>query len=194
MTMSDQYFPINFEAEISYLKDPFRACSDEVVADANLRVTRTKLVRDMRPRKDDFKLDIHGFEVLHLPYQDRNDKDINQIQTKYYEEIEELLREKLGVKHVFCFAPVLRPLDLSEKIIPNTQKTIPRPHLDFGPNSASEGWWNWFTDTGLQKDVPAWLESVGADLSSPTSAPRFSILGQVTLPPLTYGMNNTAMI
>jgi hypothetical protein len=175
--MSNQLSPVNFVTEISYLKDPKRVCSDEVVADANLRAPYTKLVRDMRPNKADFKLDVHGFEVVHLPYRKRNDKDIAEIQSKYYKEIEELLREKFGVKHVFCFAPVLRPFDLSDKALPNTQKTIPRPHLDFGPKSASEGWWNWFTDPGLQTGVPAWLESVGVDLSDPTEAPRFSILG-----------------
>ncbi|RYN29241.1 hypothetical protein AA0112_g7372 [Alternaria arborescens] len=175
--MSSQLTPINFETEISYLKDPQRVCSDEVVADASLRAPRTKLVRDMRPNKNDFKLDIHGFEVLHLPYRERNDKDIKEIQNKYYKEIEELLKDKISAKHVFCFAPVLRPLDLSDKPIPNTQKTIPRPHLDFGPKSASEGWWTLFTDPGLQTGVPVWLESLGVDLSDVRKAPRFSILG-----------------
>ncbi|KAF1365569.1 hypothetical protein EJ07DRAFT_151054 [Lizonia empirigonia] len=175
--MSNQLPPINFHTEISYLKDPKRVCSDEVVADASLRAPRTKLVRDMRPNQDDFKLDIHGFEILHLPYRERNEKDSKEIQTKYYKEIEELLKEKIGVKHVFCFAPVLRPFDLSDKSIPNTQKTIPRPHLDFGPKSASEGWWTWFTDANLRAAVPAWLESIGVDLSIAKKAQRFSILG-----------------
>ena len=175
--MSNQLSPVDFHTEISYLKDPERVCSDEVVADANLRAPRTKLVRDMRPNKDDFKLDTHGFQVLHLPYRERNDKDIKEIQTAYYKEIEEVLRKEIGVKHVFCFAPVLRPLDLSDKPIPNTQKTIPRPHLDFGPKSASEGWWTWFTDPELQAAVPRWLESVGADLSDAAKAPRFCLLG-----------------
>ncbi|KNG45956.1 extracellular serine carboxypeptidase [Stemphylium lycopersici] len=175
--MSTQLSPVDFHTEISYLKDPERVCSDEVVADASLRAPRTKLVRDMRPNKDNFKLDTHGFQVLHLPYRERNDKDIKEIQTAYYKEIEEVLRKEIGVKHVFCFAPVLRPLDLSEKPIPNTQKTIPRPHLDFGPKSASEGWWTWFTDPELQAAVPRWLESVGADLSDAATAPRFCLLG-----------------
>ncbi len=162
------------------MKDPERVCSDEVVADASLRAPHTKLVRDMRPNQDDFNLDTYGFQVLHLPYRERNDKDMQEIQTKYYKEVEDLLKEKLGVKHAFCFAPVLRPFDLSDKPIPNTQKTIPRPHLDFGPNSASEGWWNWFTDANLRAAVPAWLESIGVDLSDAEEAPRFSILGYVT--------------
>lgn len=77
---------------------------------------------------------------------------------------------------MYCFAPVLRPLDYAEKPVPNKGKTIPRPHLDFGPNSAQK-WWEWFTDPGLQNGVPAWLDSIGVDISDPATGPRYSILG-----------------
>ncbi|KAK8107209.1 uncharacterized protein PG998_009222 [Apiospora kogelbergensis] len=165
--------PINFETEIAYLKDPERVVSDEVVGDASLREPHKKIVYDMRPARDEFELDIHGFQILDIPLKERNDKDISEVTTKYFKEVEELLKDKLGAKHVYCFAPVLRPLDLADKPIPNTQKTIPRPHLDFGPASAAE-WWKWFTDPGLQQGVPAWLESIGVDWNQP---PRYSILG-----------------
>lgn len=172
-TMAAAVAPINFETEIAYLKDPERVVSDEVVGDASLREPHKKIVYDMRPARDEFELDIHGFQILDIPLKERNDKDINEVTTKYFKEVEELLKDKLGAKHVYCFAPVLRPLDLADKPIPNTQKTIPRPHLDFGPASAAE-WWKWFTDPGLQQGVPAWLESIGVDWNQP---PRYSILG-----------------
>ncbi|KAK8134622.1 hypothetical protein PG984_006634 [Apiospora sp. TS-2023a] len=165
--------PVNFETEIAYLKDPERVVSDEVVADASLRAPHKKLIYDMRPNRDAFTLDVHGFQILDIPAKERNDKDITAVTTTYFREVEDLLKAKLGVRYVYCFAPVLRPLDLAAKPVPNTQKTIPRPHLDFGPGSAAE-WWKWFTDPGLQRGVPAWLESIGVDWKEP---PRYSILG-----------------
>ncbi|KAI9150202.1 Cytochrome P450 monooxygenase BOA3 [Paramyrothecium foliicola] len=136
-TIAGVYVPKG--AVITYLKDPGRVVSDEVVPDASLKAPRTKLVQDMRPRVNNFSLDTHGFQILHLPYKERNDKVMDDIQNKYFKEIEEVLREQIGVKHVFCFAPVLRPLDIPGKAVPNTQKTIPRPHLEFRAKDGKRG-------------------------------------------------------
>lgn len=84
----------DFETEVCYLKDPQRVCSDEVVPDESLKAPRKVQVHDMRPALASYDLDVHGFQLLNLPYKERKDTDLDEIKSAYFEEITELLKKE----------------------------------------------------------------------------------------------------
>lgn len=86
--------PEDFEANILYFKNPGRPCAEEVVTDESLHSWKKVLVKDIRPDMDSYKLDVHGFQVFHMPYKQRKDADINEVRKAYYAEIEQLLKDQ----------------------------------------------------------------------------------------------------
>lgn len=71
-------------------------------------------VTDIRSRLSDFTIDESGFELTwhetKMSYEDFGDHAI--ITTKYFREIEEFLKQKLGASRVFIFDKTVRMLSL----------------------------------------------------------------------------------
>ena len=70
--------------------------------------TRPVVVYDMRGREEEYSLDKNGFQFVHWPSTEHAFTDPETIRTKYYTEVEELLKSVTGAKRVFIFDHTIR--------------------------------------------------------------------------------------
>ena len=70
--------------------------------------TRPVVVHDMRGREKEYSLDKNGFQFVHWPSTEHAFTDSETIKTKYYTEVEELLKSVTGAKRVFIFDHTIR--------------------------------------------------------------------------------------
>ena len=66
------------------------------------------VVHDVRGREDAFTLDGQGFQFVHWPSAEKEFVDEEAIRTRYYAEVEALLKEATGAKRVFIFDHTIR--------------------------------------------------------------------------------------
>ncbi len=66
------------------------------------------VIHDARGREDEFTLDKQGFQFVHWPSSEKEFVDEEAIKTKYYAEVEALLKEATGAKRIFIFDHTIR--------------------------------------------------------------------------------------
>ena len=70
--------------------------------------SRSIVVHDVRGREGEYSLDKNGFQFVHWPSAEKAFMDPELIKTKYYAEVEELLKSVTGGKRVFIFDHTIR--------------------------------------------------------------------------------------
>ena len=66
------------------------------------------VVHDVRGREAEFTLDKNGFQYVRWPSVEKDFTDDDVIKTKYYPEVEQILKETTGAKRVFIFDHTIR--------------------------------------------------------------------------------------
>ncbi|TFK90990.1 hypothetical protein K466DRAFT_483666 [Polyporus arcularius HHB13444] len=66
------------------------------------------IVHDVRGREAEFTLDIQGLQFIHFPSAETDFVDDEIIKTKYYAEVESLLKRETGAKRVHIFDHIIR--------------------------------------------------------------------------------------
>jgi len=85
-----------------------------------------KTVQDIAGREKEFGVDVSGFQVIESPAQEKDFDDDARITTKYYAEVEELLRTHLkGVKKVVIFDHTIR-----KRVDNAARKPVRAVHVD----------------------------------------------------------------
>ncbi|KAI8978771.1 hypothetical protein BD414DRAFT_421802 [Trametes punicea] len=93
---------------------------------------RAVIVHDARGREDEFSLDVHGFQFMKHVSAEKEFVDEDAIKTRYYKEIEELLKNVTGAKRVFIFDHTIRRHSEKDGTLPRNQLRGPveRVHID----------------------------------------------------------------
>ena len=103
-TSLNYYTPIGTEEPYQYVLAP-----PEGKEPNNLGVEPHDVtVHDARGREAEFSLDKNGFQFVHWPSTEHAFTDPETIRTKYYTEVEELLKSVTGAKRVFIFDHTIR--------------------------------------------------------------------------------------
>lgn len=93
---------------------------------------RKRSVENIRGREGEFGTDVSGFGVYHYPAKEKSFTDDQQVRTGYYEEVEQLLRDRLpGVKKVVIFDHTIRR---NQKASP--RQPVQQVHVDQTPGAA----------------------------------------------------------
>ena len=97
-------------------------------------------IEDIRGRENEFSLDKSGFQVVHAPsqttYEDFNDEE--KIKTKYYAEIEDILKKVTGAHKVVIFDHTIRRAIPGQVDKPSSRGPVGRVHIDQTPWAGEE--------------------------------------------------------
>ncbi|KAH9939814.1 hypothetical protein B0H21DRAFT_31508 [Amylocystis lapponica] len=66
------------------------------------------VIHDVRGKEDTVSLDTTGFQFVKYPSVEKDFADEEAIKTKYYQEVEDILRKEAGAKRVFIFDHTIR--------------------------------------------------------------------------------------
>ncbi|RDX42379.1 hypothetical protein OH76DRAFT_112417 [Lentinus brumalis] len=89
------------------------------------------VIHDARGREDEFTLDKQGFQFVHWPSSEKEFVDEEAIKTKYYAEVEALLKEATGAKRIFIFDHTIRrKADENDQSDPKNRGPAERVHID----------------------------------------------------------------
>lgn len=103
-TTMNFYGPLGDDEPYQYVFTP-----PDGVAHNNLgSESRSVVVHDVRGREGEYSLDKNGFQFVHWPSTEKAFMDPELIKTKYYAEVEELLKSVTGGKRVFIFDHTIR--------------------------------------------------------------------------------------
>jgi hypothetical protein len=130
-----------------FLNVPVDTGSD--LPQTNVNYTRSEIrVTDVRPQKDKFTLDEHGFQVgklqTALSYDDFANFD--KIGSHFYPEVQQFLRDTLGAAEVFTFDFQVRRRDPE---LPRNSRGAPGKAQPFGSVHAGESLYFDFDQDGL---------------------------------------------
>ena len=99
---------------------------------------KTMPVRDGRALRDTFDLETHGFEFVDHPTKMVNFFDEAELESVYYREVEELVKQRTGAKRVHVFDHTLRSGDEDFRNENLVREPVARVHNDYtewsGPN------------------------------------------------------------
>jgi hypothetical protein len=70
--------------------------------------TINTVIHDIRGKEDTVSLDTTGFEFVQYPSEEKEFVDEEAIRTRYYKEVEELLKKHTGAKRVLIFDHTIR--------------------------------------------------------------------------------------
>jgi hypothetical protein len=99
-------------------------------------------IEDARTRRNEFSLDVHGFELADHLTQVRNFFDADELRSVYYPEVEALVRRISGASRVVVFDHTLRTGDLKEQRERRIREPVLWAHNDYtewsGPQRVRE--------------------------------------------------------
>lgn len=141
--MENPTIPIN--AVFTYAVDTGEKIVNETMGDGDMGRKRTGVVeektmavRDGRRMGDTFNLETHGFEFVDHKTKMANFYDEIEIQSVYYREVEELVKQHTGAKRVDVFDHTLRSGDKKFREENLCREPVARVHNDYtewsGPN------------------------------------------------------------
>ena len=133
------------DAVLTYAVDTGEKIVNETMGDGDMGRGRTGVVeektmamRDGRPLRDTFDLEIHGFEFVDHPTAMKDFFDPDELKSVYYKEAEELVMARTGAKRVHVFDHTLRSGDESTRNEKLVREPVARVHNDYtewsGPN------------------------------------------------------------
>ncbi|KAI0794358.1 hypothetical protein C8Q74DRAFT_1315127 [Fomes fomentarius] len=102
---------------------------------------RQAVVHDIRGREAEFNLNTHGFQFLRWPSVEREFVDEDAIKSKYYSEVETILKQATGAKRVHIFDHTIRRNQGSKdqtESDPKNRGPADRVHVDQTYESAPE--------------------------------------------------------
>ena len=103
-TTLNYYAPIGSEAPFQYVYG-----APEGEPSHNIGTNpQPAVIHDTRGRESEYTLDKNGFQFIHWPSVEKDFVDEDAIKTKYYAEVEALLKEVAGAKRVFIFDHTIR--------------------------------------------------------------------------------------
>lgn len=113
---------------------------DDMLADGARMVgeyeSREVEIRDGRPNRADFHLDVQGFELLDAPTVARDYYDDAAVRGTYYAECEALVRSRLGAEKVIIFDHTLRVEAIDKRTERNVRAPVHSLHNDYTEWSA----------------------------------------------------------
>lgn len=127
-TTMNYYVPKGDEVPYQYVDSPPTGVSkDNIGLDPHPVV-----VHDVRGREAEFLIDTSGFQFVKHISAEKDFTDEERIKTAYYEEVEELLKQKAGAKRVFIFDHTVRRKgsDDRQDCNPGARGPVERVHID----------------------------------------------------------------
>ena len=103
-TLLNFYTPIGGEEPYQYVFTPPQGTAHNNLGSE----ARPVVVRDVRGRENEYSLDENGFQYVHWPSAHAYFANLAEIQTEYYQEVEDLLKSVTGAKRVLIFDHTLR--------------------------------------------------------------------------------------
>jgi len=89
------------------------------------------VVHDIRGKEDTVSLDTTGFEFVQHTSEEKEFVDEEAIQTRYYKEVEELLKKQTGAKRILIFDHTIRrPVKAGQPNDPQQRRHVLRVHVD----------------------------------------------------------------
>ena len=92
---------------------------------------RTVTIRDGRPLKDEFDLEVTGFEFAEHKTQVRDFFDVDELKRVYYPEVEALVKKVSGATRVVVFDHTLRSGDEAEREAKLVREPVLYVHNDY---------------------------------------------------------------
>ncbi|PIL32981.1 hypothetical protein GSI_05099 [Ganoderma sinense ZZ0214-1] len=132
-TTMNFYIPIGSDEPYQYVFTPPAG-----VAHNNLgSETRPVVVHDVRGRESEYSLDKNGFQFVHWPSVEKAFTDLEVIKTKYYAEVEELLKAVTGGKRIVIFDHTIRRSAVTETLDNlGARGPVDRVHVDQTPEAS----------------------------------------------------------
>jgi hypothetical protein len=136
-------------AELSYTIDTGVKPVNETFGPGNIRrrttgtnEQRPVAIRDGRPLKDEFALEVTGFEFVEHRTEVRDFFDAEELKRVYYPEVEALVKEVSGASRVVVFDHTLRSGDEAEREAKLVREPVFNVHNDYtewsGPQRVRE--------------------------------------------------------
>jgi len=123
-TTLNYFSTLGNEAPYNYVESP-----PEGTPKSNIKEdTQPVVVHDIRGREDTIGLDKTGFQFLQHVSEEKDFLDEEAIKTRYYKEVEELLKKETGAKRVFIFDHTIRRNYNANS--PMTRGPVKRVHVD----------------------------------------------------------------
>ena len=98
-------------------------------------VPREVEVHDIRGHEDEYTLDKNGFQVVKHVATEKEFNDEERIKTKYYKEVEDLLKEVTGAHKVVIFDHTIRKNIPGQVDKPSSRGPVGRVHIDQTPRA-----------------------------------------------------------
>ncbi|KAF7985584.1 hypothetical protein HWV62_3871 [Athelia sp. TMB] len=92
--------------------------------------TRPVIVHDARGKEDILGLDKTGFQFVKHVSEEKEFLDEEKIKSRYYQEVEDLLKKETGAKRVFIFDHTIRRKNLVDPASPMSRGPVKRVHID----------------------------------------------------------------
>ncbi|OCH90912.1 methyltransferase [Obba rivulosa] len=125
-TSLNYYSPIGEEAPFNYVYEP-----PEGIPRSNVGTDpHPVVIHDVRGKEDTVSLDTTGFQFVKHVSEEKDFLDEEAIKTKYYKEVEELLKKEIGAKRVFIFDHTIRRKPDENGNTPNNRGPVERVHID----------------------------------------------------------------
>jgi hypothetical protein len=100
--------------------------------------SRRVTIHDGRPLRSAFELDRHGFEFVDHPTKMRNFQDPDELESVYYPEIEQLIKDRTGASRVVIFDHTLRAGDEATREERKIRGPVRMAHNDYTEWSGPE--------------------------------------------------------
>src|SRR5437660_5084120 len=136
---------------------------------------RAVTIRDGRPLKDEFDLEVTGFEFIEHKTQVRDFFDADELKRVYYPEVEALVKKVSGAARVIVFDHTLRSGDEAEREALQVREPVLSVHNDYT---------EWSGPQRVRELVP---DEAGGVLPEPVRSSRPPSSGARLAPPLGPG-------
>jgi hypothetical protein len=95
-------------------------------------------IHDIRGHENEYNLDKNGFQIVKSETSEKEFKDDEQIKTRYYKEVEELLKKVTGAHKVVIFDHTIRRAIPGQADKPSSRGPVGRVHIDQTPWAGEE--------------------------------------------------------
>ncbi|KAH9939805.1 hypothetical protein B0H21DRAFT_711080 [Amylocystis lapponica] len=126
-TTLNYYAPVGDEKPFQYVFEPPAGTERTNIGTDPKPV----VIHDARGKEDTVSLDTTGFQYVKYPSVEKDFVDEEAIKTKYYQEVEDILRKEAGAKRVFIFDHTIRRKPEENGLRePDARGPVERVHID----------------------------------------------------------------
>ncbi|MBT3765371.1 MAG: methyltransferase [Rhodospirillaceae bacterium] len=126
------------EADLTYCVDTGVKPVNETFGEGNVERKYTgtfsshkMAISDGRKVRDQFSLEVHGFELVDHETQVKNFLDEDEIKSVYYPEVEQLIKDQTGASRVVIFDHTVRIGDEEKQLAHQVREPVLRVHNDY---------------------------------------------------------------